>query len=277
MTKEELGDFRPVDQPIDEVREWVVEKHEVLTYYVKICRGVRRFFSGFSESTYIDLYSGSGLCIVDPSSDPMSGSPVAAAEAARSSGAPFNRIFVADKDPLKAEACAQRLRERGFVAEGFAGESAATAPEIISRLNPKGFHFAFLDPFSLDLPFEVLKAFQQLKHVDLLVHVSEMDIQRNLETELAHLERSRLETFAPGWREHIDVRQPKRDMSRQYLQYWAALVDSIGWNRSPEVRAIKNTRNRRIYHLALLSQNEDLASKFWKHTVKADEKQSELF
>jgi three-Cys-motif partner protein len=273
MADDEFGDLHPVDS----VREWVIEKHEVLKYYVNICRGVRRIFSGFAESSYIDLYSGSGLCVIKPSQVPIPGSPLAACQAARSSGAPFNRVFVADKSARKSKACAERLIEQGFAAQDFAGDSADTARMIIEKLRPNGFHFAFLDPYSLDLSFDVLRAFQQLKHVDLLVHVSEMDIQRNLEMELADDRKSRLEYFAPGWREHIDLRQPKRAMSQQYLNYWAELVQSIGWNRPPQVRAVKNTRNRRIYHLALLSQNDDVAAKFWQYAVKADVNQSELF
>lgn len=277
MVGGELSRFRPVDGPIDTVREWVVEKHEVLKYYVKICSKVRGKFSSFAESTYIDLYSGSGLCAIKASLEVMPGSPVAACVAARSSGTPFDRVFVADKDLLKAKACAERLREQGFPAHFFHGESSETAPCIIEKLHPKGFHFVFLDPFSLHLPFEVLRAFQKLKHVDLLVHVSEMDIQRNLDMEFADPGRSRLECFAPGWRNHIDLHQPKRAMIRQYLDYWARLVQSIGWNRPPDIREVKNTRNRRIYHLALLSQNDNVAARFWRFAVKADVNQSERF
>lgn len=270
---EGLTNFRPVDK----VGEWVTEKHDALTYYVKICHGVRRKFSQWNEATYVDLYCGSGKYITKCSSDPRPGSALAAALAARQQGSPFDRIFVADKDPIKAQSCCERLRELEFNARFFVGTSDLTCHEVLAELNPRGFHFVFLDPFSLNMPFEVLRAFQQLKHVDLLVHVSEMDIQRNLEMELDNEGLGRLDAFAPGWRKHIDLLQPKRAMMQQYLDYWAALVESIGWKRPPEVRAVKNSRNRRIYHLALLSQNDDLAARFWRHTAKADPNQSEMF
>lgn len=273
MRDSELEGFRPVDV----VKAWVTEKHDVLKYYVAICRMVRRKFSSFAESTYIDLYSGSGACRIDGTMDVIAGSPVAAVLAAQDCGFPFDRVFVADKDPTKAGACAERLREHGVDAEHFVGQSIQTVSVVVPRLNPNGFHFAFLDPFNLELPFNVLTEFQQLNHVDLLLHVSEMDVLRNLDQELSNPSLNRLELFAPGWRTQIDARNPKRNMAVQFLDYWGKLVESSGWSRPPEIRRIKNSKNRTMYHLALLSQNDKVAARFWNYAVKADVNQTELF
>ena len=61
------------------------------------------------------------------------------------------------------------------------GSAEDTVVRIVKKLNPYGLHFAFLDPFNLeDLPFSVIKALSGLKRIDLLIHVSAQDLQRNL-------------------------------------------------------------------------------------------------
>ena len=76
------------------------------------------------------------------------------------------------------------------------------ADAVIAKLHPNGLHFIVLDPFSLGgLPFELIKKFSVLKHVDMLLHVSAMDLTRNLDKYIAD---GTIDAFAPGWREAVD-------------------------------------------------------------------------
>jgi len=53
--------------------------------------------------------------------------------------------------------------------------------DFIARVNAHGLHFAFLDPFDLAaLNFDIIVALSSLKRIDMLVHISQMDLQRNL-------------------------------------------------------------------------------------------------
>jgi three-Cys-motif partner protein len=78
------------------------------------------------------------------------------------------------------------------------GKAEETAARIVSKLNPYGLHFAFLDPYNLqDMPFSVIEAFSRLRRVDMLIHVGAQDLQRNLHNYTRPGD-DRLEAFAPA-------------------------------------------------------------------------------
>jgi hypothetical protein len=126
-------------------------------------------------ATFIDLFSGPGRVRIRDSSDVLDGSPLVAWQQSVSTKAQFTQVYVADAHPALADAAAKRL-------------SAVGAPV----------HFAFLDPFSLGvLPFEVIRKLARLKRMDILIHVSVQDRNRNLR-KCTKKSASQLDTFAPG-------------------------------------------------------------------------------
>src|SRR5581483_2233200 len=168
--------------PLDDVGPWVKDKHERLRQYIDITREVRRkFVQGSGGATYIDLYCGSGRSFIRDTGEIADGSPLVAAKCAREGGVPFTEIHIADASMNCCRAAETRLGAAGFVATATVGPAEETVVRVVERLNPSGLHFAFLDPFNLqDLPFYVVKTLSKLKRVDLLIHVSAQDLQRNL-------------------------------------------------------------------------------------------------
>ena len=169
--------------PLDEVGSWAKEKHERLRKYVDISRAVRRKFLNRSGcATYIDLFCGSGRCFLRDTTEKIDGSPLVAFKSARDGGEPFSEIHIADLEEQKVAVAAKRIADAGGTAATNVGKAEDIAPQNVSRLNPYGLHFAFLDPYNLDaLPFSVIEAFGRLKHIDMLIHVSALDLQRNLD------------------------------------------------------------------------------------------------
>jgi hypothetical protein len=52
----------------------------------------------------------------------------------------------------------------------------------VSAINPRGLHLAFLDPFNLaQLPFSIIEKMLKVQRMDMIIHVSLQDLQRNLE------------------------------------------------------------------------------------------------
>lgn len=98
-------------------------------------------------------------------------------------------------------AAAERLKQAGAPVTAFHGPALQTVESILKRLDPYGLHFAFLDPFSLGvLDFRIFQKLAKRKRMDILVHLSKMDLQRNLGRNLA-ADVSAFDAFAPGWKE----------------------------------------------------------------------------
>jgi len=176
--------------PAEEVGAWTKEKHERLRRYLDISRAARnKFLTGPSKSaTFIDLFCGPGRGRVKETGEWIDGSAVAAWKISQENGAPFSKIYVADIDIERRAASAERLRRLKAPIHELTGSAADAALKVATITNRFGLHVAFLDPFSLGaLHFEIIKSLARLKRMDMLIHVSAMDLQRNL-TEATVLE-----------------------------------------------------------------------------------------
>ncbi len=107
----------------------------------------------------------------------------------------------------------------------------------------------------------------------MLIHLSKMDLQRNLGINLAS-EESAFDSFAPGWRENINPTRSQQEIRRLVVEYWRNLVSCLGIWPSTEMKLITGKGNQHLYWLLLAAKN-DLAHKFWEVTV--DTGQGKLF
>ncbi|AWV08189.1 three-Cys-motif partner protein TcmP [Marilutibacter maris] len=243
----------------DVVGEWHSEKHRRLEQYVDITKATRKKFAGNAPS-YVDLYCATGRSITRDTREVVDGSPLVAARAAAES-VPFREIHIGDMDAANVQACESRLAaaDLGQVVP-YVGLAEATARQVVKRLNPYGLHLALLDPYSLKaLPFEVVQILSGVKRMDLIVHISEMDLQRNV---LGKGDFTGLDTFAPGWRDVVDLNQNSVSVKRQVLDYWMTIVGKLGYHVSDNIVRVTGARNQPLYWLALASRHA-LADRFW--------------
>jgi hypothetical protein len=170
--------------------------------------------------------------------------------------------------------------------QGKAGGAASAGPDLgrssgpngrrgLGEVKPNGLHLAYLDPFNLEhLPFSVIERLARFKNIDVVVHFSIMDLQRELELDFERDE-SRLEVFAPGWRFNIDPRTvSKQEARNQFVQYWLSLVNSLGFSCSRERPLMTNSNNGPLYRMMLLMR-PPLAEKLWGDIAKPS--QGKLF
>jgi len=184
-------------------------------------------------------------------------------------GAPFSQVFIGDLDDERRRAAAERLRALDAPVVELPGSAIHSVQEIVARLNPHGLHFAFLDPFNLEaLDFGIIRSLSTLKRIDMLIHVNQMDLQRNLVSNSVS-EESAFDTFAPGWRERIDLKRGQQDVRNQVLQYWRELVASLGVWPSPDMRLIRAGKNQPLYWLLMAAKHE-LVHKFWATASNAE-------
>lgn len=249
---------------VDEVGPWTKEKHERLRKYVDISRAVRRkFLQRSGSATYIDLFCGSGRAIVRDTGKKIDGSPLVAFTCARDGGALFSQIHIADVDEKRVSAAAKRIAGAGGAAATYVGKAEATVKEIVARLNPYGLHFAFLDPYNLgNLPFSVIEAFSNLKRIDMLIHVSAQDLQRNLDAYSTSVD-GPLDRFAPGWRTAVSQKQTQKATRAAYIAYWASKMEVLGLPPARRVELVSwTTKNQRLYWLVFVSRS-DFAKSLW--------------
>jgi three-Cys-motif partner protein len=241
--------------PLDEVGPWAKEKHERLHKYVDISRAVRRKFLQISHcATYIDLFCGSGRALVRETDEKIDGSPLVAFKSARGGGAPFSEIHLADLEEEKVTAAAKRIADAGGKATTYVGKAEDIAIRLVERL----------DPYNLEaLSFSIIEALGRLRHIDMLIHVSAQDLQRNLNA-YTKPDDNRLERFAPGWRQHVGLDQSQQRIRAVLLSYWAGTFETLGLSPAERVELVSGQeRNQRLYWLVLVSR-EKLARDFWE-------------
>lgn len=258
--------------PVEEVGSWAKEKHELLCKYVDISRGVRAKWLGPGKAgaTYIDLFCGPGRAQVRKTGEFIDGSCVAAWKKSVAGNAPFSKVYIGDADPERLRYAAERLRRLDAPVVEVLGKASESVAAIAPKLNAYSLHFAFLDPYNLGaFDFSVIEALAKFKFIDMLVHVSKMDLQRNLGLNVA-AERSAFDQFAPGWRSAVNLNQGQSAVRREVFDYWRRLVSETGVPPSTDMKLITGSKNQPLYWL-LLAAKHDLAHKFWRTASASDQ------
>jgi len=189
--------------------------------------------------------------------------------------APFSAMYVSDIDEESLSACVTRLRALGAPVTPIHARAANAVPQMVRSVSPYGLHFAFIDPYNLGaLDFALIKGLAKLKRIDMMIHLSIMDLQRNFGAYLK-ADVSVLDTFAPGWRDAVNAAGSKPVVRQRVIQYWRDQVASLGVWASTEQRLISGENNQPLYYL-LLAAGHQLAHKFWATAVNP-EGQKQLF
>lgn len=251
--------------PVEEVGPWAEDKIESLRRYIDISRSARAKWiaPGRSGATYIDLFCGPGRSKVRRSSEFIEGGCVAAWKESVRGGAPFSKMYIADLDDERRNLAAERLRRLNAPVVELHGGAATAAFTVRAAAPSSALHFAFLDPYNLAaFDFSIVHALANFQSIDILVHISKMDLQRNTGLNIAK-ERSAFDAFAPGWRSHVDTTQRHPAIRRDVFAYWQKTVADLGVFPSTDMQLITGSKGQHLYWLTLCARH-DLAHKFWK-------------
>jgi len=257
--------------PVMEVGAWSEDKHALIRKFVHASWAAR---SKWAQRTYIDLFCGPGRISVRNTDQVLDGSPLVAWKQSKLQGGAFTDVIVADLDAESVDACRIRLDSLGAPVQTKCGDVTKTVTDVLQLLRMDGLHLVVLDPFNIgSLDFSVLRSLARLKHVDIILHFSVMDVQRNIENEYRKTGGS-LERFAPGWRNHVKVTDMGKEASRNaYLGYWIKIVSELGFNVASKSPLFKNQRTAPLYRLALLYRHR-LAEKLWNDVAKSPDQRT---
>src|SRR5689334_10550799 len=128
-------------------------------------------------------------------------------------------MHLSDLDAQNSYALAQRIKTLGGRATTYVGDASAVVDQIMDVINPHGLHLACLDPFNLaQLPFSIIARMLRVRRMDMIIHVSLQDMQRNLDDYTR--EGGTFDVFAPGWRNAVNVRQSMAAVRAALIEYW---------------------------------------------------------
>jgi three-Cys-motif partner protein len=247
-----------------ECRGWATLKHDTLARYIQITLGVRRKFVDRVGAAYIDLYAGAGRALNTDSGEFQDGSPLVAWKQALASNVPFSKVLINDIDPALLQACKVRLERLGASVHSMGKDMVHAAAEVARSLNPEGYHLAFLDPYDLGIPFAAIKSLGSLRRIDMLLHVSAMELQRNLPKAATDAGvRRKLDAFAPGWDEVVQPAANTQRQREQFVAHWVGLLESLGAKTDTRWRLITNRKSAPLYWLVLIARHK-LAHEFWR-------------
>lgn len=249
---------------VGEVGPWAKEKHDRLRRYIDAARGARAKFlppKGTGGASYIELYSGAGRSVIKDTNQFIEGSAVVAFNAGRASGHPFSEMHLSDLEAQNSAAVVQRIKALGGAPTSYVGAASVVVDQVMTAINPYGLHLAFLDPFNLaQLPFSVIERMLQVKRMDMIIHVSVQDLQRNFDTH-SRVGQS-LDIFAPGWRDAVDVNQATAALRAAFVEYWLGMIRALGTRPATGKPLIVGEKNQRLYWLVFLSSNP-LGHELW--------------
>jgi three-Cys-motif partner protein len=263
--------------PGDEVGLWAKDKHKYLTRYLDISRATRRKYIGERKggAVYFDLFCGTGRSRVRESGEWIDGGAVAAWKTSLKGDAPFTDIYISDLDEERLSACSSRLKSLGAPVHPIHASAADAAVLMVKAVSGYALHFAFVDPYNLEaLNFRVIETLSSLRRIDLLIHLSAMDLQRNLAINLS-ADHSAFDAFAPGWRQNVCTTTTQIEVRRRVVDYWRGLVADLGVWPSTEMKLVAGSKHQPLYWLLMAAKHE-LPHKFWE-TAANIEGQGKLF
>ena len=248
-------------------------KHRFLDTYL---RATRHAWKRWPGRVFIDPFAGPGRIQVKGEAFSRDGGAVVAWRALLDS-APFTGVLVGDVEDTRAEACERRLKSLGAPARSFAGPAVETVPAMIASVPTNALCFAYIDPYNLELlSFEILKALSQLRHVDLAINFSTMDLRRNVEFEFDP-RRARFDGTAPGWRDAPAIRAAsKSNVSGEFFRYWCELVKQLGFTHSREMPFVFNDHGQPIYRIIFFARHS-LPKRVWDDIARGPNRALDLF
>ncbi len=253
----------------DEIGYWSELKLEIVrkyaTAYSKILAAQKRF-----EHWYVDAFAGGGVHVSRTSRQMVPGSPLNALLI----DPPFTEYHLVDLDPRKIESLRAVIGKRSDVHIHSGNCNEVLLRQVFPHLNYSDFRRALvlLDPYGLDLRWEVLQTAGQLRTTEVFLNFPTMDMNRNvLWTRLGNVksgEIARMNAFwgDGSWQDVAYVRHPNLFGDEEPVK--VAGMDSVvkafrerlkkvaGFKHVAEPLPMRNSMRSVLYYLFFASPND---------------------
>jgi three-Cys-motif partner protein len=246
---------------------WSKEKFRVVGNYMGIFTGSMK--GKWKGLTYVDLFAGPGLCVIEGTGEELRGSPLLALDTKK----PFDTVLCVEQDGQARDALDRRIRrhERGNTAEVLPGDCNEIIGQVISKM-PRGFlSLVFVDPEGVSrLDADTMRALaDQRLFVDLIVLFPQgMSVNRNRWQWVGAVDDTPLDRVLGG-------REWRTNPTPEVAQFMGLLRD-VGFTFVQSAgRAFRNRRGAQLYYLVFASKSVT-AVNFWEK-ISRDDAQPTLF
>jgi three-Cys-motif partner protein len=252
--------------PARSVGLWSKDKLRVVGNYMGIfTRSMKGKWNGL---TYVDLFAGPGICVVEDTGEELRGSPLLALDTRR----PFDTVLCVEQDDEARDALAQRVRrhERGSTVQVLPGDSNAIIGDIVGMMPRDFLSLAFIDPEGVSgLHADTMRALANKRlFVDLIVLFPQgMSVNRNRWQWVGAVEDTPLDRLlGREWRAKVTPE----------VAQFMDLMRTIGFTFVQSAGcAFRNRRGAQLYYLVFASKSGTAAT-FWAK-ISGDEAQPTLF
>jgi three-Cys-motif partner protein len=253
--------------PARAVGPWSKDKLRLVGNYMGIFTGsMKRKWNGL---TYVDLFAGPGICVVEDTGEELHGSPLLALDTRQ----PFDKVICVEQDDEARNALEQRIgrHAQGATAEVLPGDSNAIIQQVIDKMPPGLLSLVFIDPEGVSgLDADTMRALSvpQL-FVDIIVLFPQgMSVNRNRWQWVGAVDDTPLDRV-------LGQREWRTDPTPVVVQFMD-LLRSVGFTFVESAgRAFKNRRGVQLYYLVFASKSVTAVS-FWAK-ISRDDAQPTLF
>jgi three-Cys-motif partner protein len=250
----------------DEIGYWSQLKLEIVEKYGAACT---KAFAGSPnlKKCYIDAFSGAGVHLAKGSKTLIKGSPVRALKITP----PFDRYYFIDLDADKTDYLRSMYGDRRDVDIHTGDANDYLIRTILPTIQYENFTRALclLDPYGLDLDWNVIQEAGQSKAVDMFLNFPVMDMNRNAiwrnpdRVPKSGVDRMNRFWGDESWRQAAYGESPQGNLFGTEMvkqgneQVVAAFRERLkrvaGFNFVPAPLPMRNTKNAIVYYLVLAS------------------------
>jgi three-Cys-motif partner protein len=258
-----MKDFR-----LDEIGDWSKVKLEIVKKYVQAYSTILKKQTHIRKYLYIDGFAGAGFHISKSTGDVVFGSPLNALEIEPH----FSEYHFVDIDEGKAD----NLRELSsgyknvYVHEGDCNQILLEKVFPRSKYSDYNRAICFLDPYGIQLNWEVISTAGEMKSIELFLNFPIMDMNRNIlwrnPNNVKESQAARMDAFwgDTGWRNVVYTKtmglfeecEDKVHNEAVAKAFQARLKKVAGFEYVPEPIPMRNTKGAIVYYLFFASHNE---------------------
>ncbi len=252
-----------------EIGEWSEAKLDIVREYGRaystIMSDPKR---SYLHHVYVDAFAGSGTHISRSTGDFVTGSPVNALLV----DPPFKEFFFIDKDEKTVEALETSIGAKPNVHIHRGDSNTLLLRDVYPQLRYEDYRRALclLDPYGLDLRWEVIQAAGRMRSIEIFLNFPIHDMNRNVflldTSKMDSRQIARMDAFwgDRSWRpimyatqEHLFGTEEVKigtndDIAAAFRERLRAVA---GFSYVPEPVVMRNSRSAMLYYLFFASQN----------------------